>query len=35
MSQSPDLNQLTSAEKDALIYALRERIEELERRLGL
>jgi transposase len=35
MSQSPDLSQLTSAEKDALIYALLERIEELERRLGL
>jgi transposase len=35
MSQRPDLSQLTSAEKDALIYALLARMEELERRLGL
>jgi transposase len=35
MSQRPDLSQLTSVEKDALIYALLARIEELERRLGL
>lgn len=35
MPQQPDLSQLTSAEKDALIYALLERVEELERRLGL
>ena len=35
MSQRPDLSQLTSAEKDALIYGLLARIEELERRLGL
>jgi transposase len=35
MTQRPDLSQLTSAEKDAVIYALLERVEELERRLGL
>ncbi len=35
MSQRPDLSQLTSEEKDALIYALLARVEELERRLGL
>ena len=35
MPQPLDVSQLTSAEKDALIYALLERVEELERRLGL
>jgi transposase len=35
MPQPLDVSQLTSAEKDALIYALWERVEELERRLGL
>src|SRR5712692_4154041 len=35
MTQRPDLSKLTSEEKDALIYALLERVEELERRLGL
>ena len=42
MTQRPDLSKLTHAEKDALIYALldrleraEERIKELERRLGL
>jgi transposase len=35
MSQRPDLSKLTSEEKDALIYALLARVEELERRLGL
>jgi len=35
MSQRPDLSKLTSDEKDALIYALVVRVEELERRLGL
>jgi transposase len=35
MSQRPDLSKLTSDEKDALIYALVARVEELERRLGL
>jgi transposase len=35
MTQRPDLSKLTSDEKDALIYALLERVEELERRLGL
>lgn len=35
MPQVPDLSKLTSAEKDALIYALCERIAEWERRLGL
>lgn len=35
MSQRPDLSKLTSDEKDALIYALLGRVEELERRLGL
>ena len=34
MSQRPDLSKLTSDEKDALIYALLARVEELERRLG-
>ncbi len=35
MTQPPDLSKLTSEEKDALIYALLDRVEELERRLGL
>ncbi len=35
MTQRPDLSKLSSDEKDALIYALLERVEELERRLGL
>lgn len=35
MAERPDLSKLSSAEKDALILALLERIEELERRLGL
>ena len=35
MSQRPDLSKLTSDEKDAWIYALLARVEELERRLGL
>jgi transposase len=35
MTQRPDLSKLRSEEKDALIYALLERVEELERRLGL
>src|SRR5207247_11373055 len=35
MTQRPDLSKLTSAEKDAVIDALLERVEELERRLGL
>ncbi len=35
MTQRPDLSKLSSAEKDALIYALLERVEELERGLGL
>jgi transposase len=35
MHQRPDLSKLTSEEKDALIYALVARVEELERRLGL
>ena len=35
MTERPDLSKLNSAEKDALIYALLERVEELERRLGL
>ncbi len=35
MTQRPDLSQLSSEEKDALISALLERVEELERRLGL
>jgi transposase len=35
MAERPDLNKLSSDEKDALIVALLERIEELERRLGL
>jgi hypothetical protein len=35
MTQRPDLSKLSSEEKDALIYALLERVEELERRLGL
>jgi transposase len=35
MMQRPDLSKLTSEEKDALIDALLERVEELERRLGL
>lgn len=35
MTQRPDLSKLSSDEKDALIVALLERIEELERRLGL
>src|SRR5713101_6029362 len=35
MMQRPDLSQLSSEEKDALIYARLERVEELERRLGL
>lgn len=35
MTQRPDLSKLSSDKKDALIVALLERIEELERRLGL
>jgi transposase len=35
MTPRPDLSQLSSAEKDALIDALLARVEELERRLGL
>lgn len=35
MIQRPDVSQLTSEEKDALIYALLARVAELERRLGL
>lgn len=35
MPQPPDLSKLTSAEKDALIYALLAQVAELERRLGL
>lgn len=35
MSDRPDLSNLTSDEKDTLIYALLARVEELERRLGL
>lgn len=35
MAQQPDLSKLSGEEKDALIYALLERVEELERRLGL
>ncbi len=35
MPQPLDVSQLTSAEKDALSYGLLERVEELERRLGL
>ena len=35
MAERPDLSKLSSDEKDALIMALLERIEELERRLGL
>ena len=35
MAERPDLSKLSSEEKDALIVALLERIEELERRLGL
>jgi transposase len=35
MPQRPDLSKLSSDEKDALIMALLERVEELERRLGL
>ncbi len=35
MRQWPDLSKLSSEEKDAVIYALLERVEELERRLGL
>jgi transposase len=35
MTQRPDLSQLSSEEKDVLISALLERVEELERRLGL
>lgn len=35
MTQRPDLSKLRSEEKDAVIYALLERVEELERRLGL
>ena len=35
MPERPDLSKLSSDEKDALIVALLERIEELERRLGL
>lgn len=34
-AERPDLSKLSSDEKDALIVALLERIEELERRLGL
>jgi transposase len=35
MAERPDLSKLSSDEKDAFIVALLERIEELERRLGL
>src|SRR5713226_6505721 len=35
MTQRPDLSKLSSEEKDTVIYALLERVEELERRLGL
>lgn len=35
MTQRPDLSKLSSEEKDALIVTLLERVEELERRLGL
>jgi transposase len=35
MLERPDLSKLSSEEKDAVILALLERIEELERRLGL
>jgi len=35
MAERPDLSKLSSDEKDALIVALLERIEELERRVGL
>ena len=35
MRERPDLSKLSSVEKDALIVMLLERIEELERRLGL
>jgi transposase len=35
MMQRPDLSKLSSEEKDALIVTLLERVEELERRLGL
>lgn len=35
MTPRPDLSTLSSEEKDALIIALLERVEELERRLGL
>jgi transposase len=35
MPERPDLSKLSSDEKDALIVALLERVEELERRLGL
>lgn len=35
MAERPDLSKLSSEEKDALIVALLERIEELERRVGL
>jgi transposase len=35
MAERPDLSKLSSEEKDAFIVALLERIEELERRLGL
>ena len=35
MTQWPDLSKLTSAEKDAVIDAPLERVEELERRLEL
>ena len=35
MTERPDLSKLSSDEKDALIVALLERIEELERRVGL
>ena len=35
MRERPDLSQLSSEEQDVLIVTLLERIEELERRLGL
>lgn len=35
MTVQPDLSKLSSEEKDALILALLERVEELERRLSL
>jgi hypothetical protein len=35
MTARPDLSKLSSEEKDALIFALLERVEELERRLSL